>query len=232
MKTSFWTELLDLISPRTCANCGRRLSANEQVLCPICHMHLPLTDYHLNATDNPMARLFWGHFPVERAAALFFYEAQSEATRMIYDMKYHGQSDIAEQMGWMTARLFEKADFFHAVDAIVPLPLTRKRQWQRGYNQSREIARGISRLTGLPVYNDVVHRIAFSESQTAKSTWQRRQDVENVFKLTHADKIRGKHLLLVDDVVTTGATVTACAKALCQAGNVRISVLALGFSKS
>ncbi|MCR5679166.1 MAG: ComF family protein [Prevotella sp.] len=232
MKTSFWTKLLDLIAPRTCANCGHRLSANEQVLCPVCYMHLPLTDYHLSPTDNPLARLFWGQFTVERAAALFFYEAQSEATTMIYDMKYHGQRDIAEGLGWIAARLFAKSDFFHDIDAIVPLPLTRKRQWQRGYNQSMEIARGISRVTGLPIYNHVVRRTAFKGSQTAKNAWQRRQNVEDVFRLTHADKISGKHLLLVDDIVTTGATMTACAKALCQADKVSISIFSLGYAKA
>lgn len=222
---------MDVIAPRTCANCGRRLSANEAVLCPVCHLHLPLTDYQLNALDNPMARLFWGQFPIERAAALFFYEPQSESTHMIYDMKYHGRRTTAEQLGWMTARLFAQSDFFEGIDAIIPLPLTRKRQWQRGYNQSMEIARGIRRMTGLPIYNKVVRRTTFTGSQTKMNPWQRRQNVEEAFLLKDAGKISGKHLLLVDDVVTTGSTITACAKVLCQADDVRISVLSLGLTK-
>lgn len=230
MKTSFWTKLLDLIAPRTCANCGHRLSANEQVLCPVCYMHLPLTDYHLSPTDNPLVRLFWGQFTVERAAALFFYEAQSEATTMIYDMKYHGQRDIAEGLGWIAARLFAQSDFFHDIDAIVPLPLTRKRQWQRGYNQSMEIARGVRDVTGLPIYNKVVKRTHFAGSQTQKNPWERLDNVEQSFQLVDGKLIEGLHLLIIDDVVTTGATIIACGEKLATACD-KISVMSLGLTR-
>jgi ComF family protein len=110
--------------------------------------------------------------------------------------------------------------------------LAKKRQRQRGYNQSLEIARGISEITNLPIYNKVVRRNVFEGSQTNKGRWERNENVEKVFEMTDETAIHGKHLLIIDDVVTTGATVIACAKELCKAGNVKISVLSLGFAKN
>ena len=110
--------------------------------------------------------------------------------------------------------------------------MAKKRQHQRGYNQSEEIAQGISEITGLPIYNKVVRRNSFKGSQTNKGRWDRQENVEHVFELLDAQAVSNKHLLLIDDVVTTGATCIACAKALCQSGNVRISILSLGFAKS
>ena len=232
MRTSFWTRLLDVVAPRTCAVCGGRLTANESVLCAACHLHLPLTGYEHSPLDNPMARLFWGHFPVVRAAALFFYEPQSAASQMIYDMKYRSMPETAVALGSIAARQFSAAGFFNGIDAIVPIPITRRRQWQRGYNQSMEIGRGVSEVTGLPIYNKVVKRIRFKESQTSQRAHQRMLNVENAFSLTDSDRIAGRHILLVDDIVTTGATIIACGRELAKAPGVRISILTLGLTKS
>lgn len=232
MRTSFWTELLDIISPRACAICGQRLSANERVLCGVCHLHLPLTHFELHPLDNPMVRLFWGQFPVERAAALFYYEPQSPVSRLIYDMKYHHMPEVAENMGIITARQFAANGFFDGIDALVPMPITWLRKWKRGYNQSYEIARGISEVTRLPIYKDVVKRVRFKQSQTRQHAWERLHNVDGAFRLVRPDKISGRHLLLIDDIVTTGATINACARELAKAPGVRISVLSLGITKS
>ena len=231
MKTSFWTRLFDLIAPRSCAVCGRRLSPNESAICGVCHLHLPFTNFHHHPYDNPMAKLFWGLIPVERAAALFFYEPHSEISHIIYDMKYHGQQELGEAMGRIAARQFAKEDFFRDIDALVPIPITRRRQWKRGYNQSMMIARGISSVTDIPIYNNVVKRTQFAGSQTDKHRWERQKNVENVFRLNRPDEVRGKHLLVVDDIVTTGSTIISCANQLCLAGDVSISIMTLGFTK-
>ena len=232
MRTSFWTKLLDVISPRPCAICGCRLSANERVLCGACHLHLPLTHYEQQPLDNPMARLFWGRFPVERAVALFFYEPQAPVSRLIYDMKYHHMPELAENMGAVTARQFAEAGFFEGIDALVPMPITWRRKWKRGYNQSFEMARGVSEITGLPIYNDVVKRIRFRQSQTKQHAWERLHNVDDVFRLVRPNKISSKHILLIDDIVTTGATISACGRELSKAKDVRISILTLGLTKS
>jgi len=231
-RISFWTRLLDLISPRLCVICGHRLSVTEEVICSKCNLHLPRTFFQQDPYENVMAKLFWGQIPVERAAALFYFEAHAETANIIYELKYRNHPEIGEVMGRMMARELQSTGFFDGIDAIVPVPLAKKRQRQRGYNQSVEIARGVSAVTGLPIYNKVVRRTVFEGSQTNKGRWERNENVEKVFELADDDNIDGKHLLIIDDVVTTGATVIACAKELVRAGDVRVSVLALGLAKS
>ena len=231
MKTSFWTKLLDLIAPRLCVGCGRRLSAEESVLCPACQLHLTPTDFVLSPLDNRMARLFWGHVPLERAAAYFYYEPKTLAGHIVHAMKYHGRSDVAESLGAMMARDFARHDFFSDIDLLVPVPLTRRRQWQRGYNQSHHIALGIHSVTGIPVESRALRRVRFSESQTHLDIDSRRKNVEGVFRLLDAAAVRGRHVLLVDDVVTSGSTTISCARELLRAEGVRVSVLSLGFTR-
>ena len=229
---SFWRRLLDLISPRLCVVCGNRLSVTEEVICGKCNFHLPRTNFHHNPYENEMAKLFWGKIPVERASALYYYEAHAETTRIISEMKYKNHPEIGEIMGRLMAKEVQCSGFFDGIDGIVPVPLAKKRERQRGYNQSMEIARGVSEVTGLPILNKVVRRTVFKGSQTSMGRWARNENVEKVFELMDANAVSGKHLLIIDDVVTTGATVNACAQQLTKAGNVKISVLSLGFAKS
>lgn len=231
MKPSFLTKVLDFVSPRLCVICGRRLLPSQPLLCSHCTLHLPVTNYYLSPLDNPMARLFWGLFPIERASALFFYEPKASTRELIYDLKYRGFPMIGEEMGALIARHYQPAGFFEGVDAIIPVPLTRRRMWQRGYNQSEMLARGIREVTGLPILTDVLKRTSFKGSQTKKNQWERRENVDGVFRLVRPDDIRGKHILLIDDIITTGATIVACADELCKAGDVKISVLSLGLTK-
>lgn len=229
---SFWSALLDLISPRTCVVCGQRLSVSEETICSKCNLHLPRTGFQQDPYENIMAKMFWGQIPIERATALFYYEPHAETANILYEMKYKNHPEIGEVMGRMMARELQMNNFFEGIDAIIPVPLAKKRQRQRGYNQSHELAKGISEVTGLPIYNKVVRRTTFEGSQTSLGRWERNENVEQVFELQDAPTIQGKHLLIVDDVVTTGATVIACAKELCKVGGVRISVLSLGLAKN
>ena len=229
---SFWHRLLDLISPRLCVVCGHRLSVSDEVICTKCNLHLPRTGFHRNAYENVMAKLFWGQIPIERATVLFYYEAHAEAANIIYELKYKNHPEIGEVMGRMFAKEIQPSGFFDGIDGIVPVPLAKKRQRQRGYNQSLEIARGVASVSNLPILEKVVKRIAFEGRQTNKGRWARNENVEKVFQLADADAIHGKHLLLIDDVVTTGATMIACTKELLKAGDIKVSVLALGFAKS
>ena len=192
---------------------------------------MPRTGYSNNPYENEMAKLFWAQIPVERAAALFHYESHAETANIIYQLKYKDHPEIGPLMGRMVATELKRDGFFDGIDVIVPVPLTKERLHQRGYNQSEEIAKGVSEITGLPINKDVVKRTVFKGSQTRRSRWDRQENVEYAFKLIHAEPIAGKHLLVVDDVVTTGATIIACAKELVKAGNVKISVLSLGLTR-
>ena len=211
MKISFWSRLLDLISPRLCVVCGERLAVTEETLCSKCYLHLPRTDFGRDLYENVMAKLF---------------------ANILYELKYKNHPEIGEVMGRMMAKELMRNGLFDDIDALVPVPLAKKRERERGYNQSMMLAKGVSEVTGLPIANRVVRRTRFAGSQTRRGRWERNENVEDVFELQDADSISGKHLLLIDDVVTTGATIIACAKEMQKASNVRISVLALGFAKS
>ena len=229
---SFWGRLLDLISPRVCVVCGGRLTVTEETLCSKCYLHLPRTDFGSDLYENVMAKLFWGQIQIEKATALFYYEPHAETANILYELKYKNHPEIGEVMGRMMARELQKSGLFDDIDAIVPVPLARKREHERGYNQSLMLAKGVSEATGLPIYNKVVRRTKFVGSQTHRGRWERNENVADVFELMDGESIRGKHLLLIDDVVTTGATIIACAQVMQKASNVKISVLALGFAKS
>ena len=232
MKISFWSRLLDLISPRLCVVCGNRLTVTEETLCSKCYLHLPRTDFDHDLYENVMAKLFWGQIAIEKATALFYYEPHAETANILYELKYKNHPEIGVVMGRMMAKELMRSGMFEGIDAIVPVPLARKRERERGYNQSLELAKGVSEVTGLPIYNKVVKRTKFMGSQTQRGRWERNENVEHVFELVDGDSINGKHLLLIDDVVTTGATIIACAQEMQKASDVKISVLALGYSKS
>ena len=204
----------------------------EETLCSKCYLHLPRTDFGSDLYENVMAKLFWGQIQIEKATALFYYEPHAETANILYELKYKNHPEIGEVMGRMMARELQKSGLFDDIDAIVPVPLARKREHERGYNQSLMLAKGMSEVTGLPIYNKVVRRTKFVGSQTHRGRWERNENVADVFELMDGESIRGKHLLLIDDVVTTGATIIACAQEMQKASNVKISVLALGFAKS
>ena len=231
VKISFWSRLLDTVAPRLCEVCGKRLTVTEEALCAVCNLHLPRTGFQLTPLDNVMARLFWGRIPVERVAALFYYEAGAGASKLIYSLKYHDHREVGRVMGRMAAAELMPSGFFEGIDVLVPVPLSRRRQWQRGYNQSAELCRGLSEITGLSVETGAVCRKSFSKSQTRLGRWEREENVEGVFLLKDGSAVRGKHVLLVDDVVTTGATATACGRVLLEAGSVRLSIFSLSFTK-
>ncbi len=232
MKTSLWTRILELIAPRACAVCGKRLSITEHAVCSPCLLHLPRTTYQFTPYDNPMAQLFWGLAPVSQASALFFYEPHSELARLIYHLKYGNRPDIGEDLGRIMAEEMRIAGFLDSVDVLLPVPLSSRRLRQRGYNQSEMLCRGIREITNIPVETKVLIRKHFYQSQTHLMRHQRQANVAEMFHLRDAAGLAGKHVLLVDDICTTGATLIACINALNQIPRLRVSVLTLGFTKS
>lgn len=232
MKVNWWSRLLDFISPRLCTVCGERLSPTERSLCSSCLLHLPRTAYQFTPDDNPMAHLFWHLTPVRRAAALVFYEPHSEAAQIVYQLKYNQRPDVGEDIGRLMAIEMQYAHYFNGIDALLPVPLARKRLRQRGYNQSERLASGISEVTGLPVITKALCRKHFVQSQTQLNRQERQENVSDIFQLKDPTLLKGKHVLLIDDICTTGATLTACAEAIKHIEGIRISVLTYGFTKS
>ena len=205
--------------------CRKMLNSEEKALCTSCYMRLPFTGYHL-LKENSLEKYFWTLFPIQRATSLFYHEG-FRTRHIVYTIKYYGRPKVGYYLAQNYARELQDAHFFEGVDAIVPLPLHWKRQLSRHYNQSHYIARGISSVTGIPVYTNVVKRIKNNPSQTHLSTRERVKNVEGIFQLKRPERIAGKHILLVDDVTTTGSTLTSCAKELAKASHVTISILTL-----
>ncbi len=224
---SFWS----LLFPRCCVVCGSPLSRGEECLCTCCNINLPRTGFHLRK-DNPVECLFWGRIPgLKRASSFLFYRKGSDFRRILHMLKYGGYKELGEVMGrYMSAEL-SSGEFFDGVDMIIPVPLHRKKQKLRGYNQSEWIARGIASVTGIPLCAECMIREKNTETQTRKSTFERWENVEGIFRLCDTVHFEGKHVLLVDDVLTTGATTVACASAFAGVSGIRISVLTLAVAK-
>lgn len=224
---SFWS----LLFPRCCVVCGSPLARGEECLCTSCNINLPRTGFHLRK-DNPVECLFWGRIPgLKRASSFLFYRKGSDFRRILHLLKYGGCKELGEVMGRYMAAELSPGGFFDSVDMIIPVPLHRKKQRLRGYNQSEWIARGIASVTGIPLYTECMIREKNTETQTRKSTFERWENVEGIFRLCDTVHFEGKHVLLVDDVLTTGATTVACASAFAGVDGIRISVLTLAVAE-
>lgn len=221
---------ISLLFPRCCVVCGRPLAKGEECICAMCNINLPRTNYHLQK-DNPVEQLFWGKIPLERATSFFFYRKGSDFRQILHQLKYGGQKEIGAIMGRYMASELSASGFFQGIDVIIPVPLHKRKQRIRGYNQSEWIARGISAVTGICIDTEVIVRQKHTETQTRKSAFERWENVDGIFALHHADSLKGKHVLVVDDVLTTGATTVACASRLVEIEGVRISVLTLAVAE-
>ena len=200
-------------------------------MCTSCNMNLPRTGFHLRK-DNPVECLFWGRIPgLKRASCFLFYRKGSDFRRILHLLKYGGYKELGEVMGRYMAAELSSGEFFDGVDMIIPVPLHRKKQKLRGYNQSEWIARGIASVTGIPLCAECMIREKNTETQTRKSTFERWENVEGIFRLCDTVHFEGKHVLLVDDVLTTGATTVACASAFARVSGIRISVLTLAVAE-
>lgn len=240
MRSSILGKIIDLLFPRLCPVCHNRLVGEEEGLCLACNLHLPRTDTWEDPFGNEMAKMFWHQIPVEKCCALFYYAGHSFSSNILYQLKYGSFPELGVVMGKMLAEEGLRVGFFDGIDAIVPIPLAKKRQRERGYNQSEEIARGISQLTRIPVETGIVRRAVFNGSQTHKGRWGRAENVREAFELTEAYRpggrkgkfLEGKHLLVVDDVCTTGATILSCCEKMSGFEGVRFSVMAIGYAKN
>ena len=226
---SIWTDLWNLFFPHSCLLCGRQLISGERVLCLKCLSRLPRTQFHLRK-DNIVECNFWGKIPVEHATSFLYYAKGGNVRQLLYELKYHGNQEVGEVMGRMMASELMCSHFFDGIDLIVPVPLHQRKKRLRGYNQSECLARGVSVVTGIPMDTKVVIRSRYTDTQTHKGQYARWENVRNLFACIFPGSLEGKHLLLVDDVLTTGATVVSCADAFRGILGLRISVLTLALA--
>lgn len=227
--TRGFSNLLDFVYPNLCVTCGNRLVTQEKLLCLDCWYDLPITNFHLSS-DNKVAQLFWGRVQLENATSFFAYNKGSKYQNLIHFIKYKGLKELGYETGRRFGNALMESPAFSAVDVIVPVPLHPKKQHKRGYNQSEWIAKGISESMDKTESINNLRRNLHTSTQTRKNRFERWENVENIFEVTNPDEFRGKHVLLIDDVVTTGSTLESCAIQLLQVENVRVSIATLAFA--
>ena len=225
----FWDDFISLLFPRLCYACGNHLLRNENLICTECYVVIPRTNYHC-VEDNPVAQLFWGRCLIEKAAAFSYYNKGSRIRNLIHNLKYKGIREIGYELGKIYGVSLKASGFTNDIDLIIPVPLHPVRKRIRGFNQSESISIGIADAACLPVDIKSLVRTMVSATQTKRSRYERWTNVEGIFKVIDPQTILGKHVLLVDDVITTGSTIESCTNELLKFEGVKVSVVALAFA--
>ena len=221
----FLTDFVNLFFPDLCIVCNSQLINQEDLICTKCLYDLPKTNYH-KEIDNPVSRLFWGRTKIEFATAYFSFSKGSNYQHMMHKFKYQGNKEIGYVLGKSFGNQLRNSVFEEA-DIVIPVPLHKFKLKKRGYNQSDWIGKGLAEALKIPLDTKSFIRSVVTESQTRKSRFDRWKNVENIFKVTNEENLKGKHILLVDDVVTTGSTLEACTNSLLELENTKVSIATL-----
>ena len=226
-----WEDFLSLLFPRICYGCGNHLIKDEYLICTECYVVIPRTNYH-TMKDNLVEQIFYGRCRIESAAAFSYFNKGSRIRKLIHNLKYRGVKEIGIELGKIYGRSLKSSDFLNGIDFIVPLPLHKSKERARGFNQSETIASGISEVADLPLITKAVARRTATSTQTKRSRIERWDNVEGIFIVKNPDLLAGKHILLVDDVITTGATMESCANEILKVEGARVSLIALAYTPS
>ncbi len=220
---------LHLFYPHICTGCGSDLLEEDHLLCVKCIHHLPHTNFAALA-NNPVEKYFWGRITLQAAYSQFYFSKEFLVQQLIHQLKYKGDTGIGAYLGEIMGKTLLEAKRFHSIDALIPLPLYADKEHKRGYNQAAIICDGISSVINKPVLNGAVTRRYATETQTRKQRTERWENVKESFIVYNERELAGKHLLLVDDVVTTGATLEACGNVLLTVPGVKLSIATLAYA--
>lgn len=221
--------LVNLIYPQICVACDDQTPLKNKPYCLKCQQDLYYTD-HSSTRKNDFEEMFWGRIPIDKGAAMFYYRKDTAIQDLLFSLKYKGNKSIGIQLGEEFGHMLSDAGFMKDITAIVPVPMFWKKEKKRGYNPAFLFAEGISLATKKPCYSDLLIKTMPTESQTRKSRTERLINVENVFQVNNAYDPTNEHILLIDDVLTTGATLEACAMVL-QKQNIKTSLATLAIGR-
>ena len=227
LKNTWVYDFLSMLYPETCAACGKSLQHQEELLCLFCEHELPQTDYHLTPKENPIAKKFWGRVELENVAAFYFFSKGSKVQRLVHALKYKSRQDIGIKVGEMYGEILAQNADFQQVNSIIPIPLHPTKLARRGYNQSEALGQGLANSMDIPLDTTSLVRNAFTETQTRKTRFDRWENVEHIFKLEQFPLLENKHILLVDDVITSGSTIEAAARPILKLPNAKVSVVSM-----
>lgn len=223
-------DLIGLLYPNLCNGCGTPLVQGEKHICIRCLHDLPYTDFQ-DFGDNQVHKLFWGRLACDHAMAMFYFRKASKVQNLIHRLKYKNQTELGIMLGRMMGRRLSASAAYRDADLIIPVPLHPKKEKSRGYNQSKCIADGIAEIMGIPVSTTQLIRQKETATQTKKSRYDRFENMKYVFKVSDPESIKNKHILLVDDVITTGSTLEAAGMVLLKSNVSKLSIAAVAFAE-
>ncbi|WP_282036020.1 ComF family protein [Saccharicrinis aurantiacus] len=225
----FLISFFELFFPNNCELCSNSLYKHENYICGKCKKKLPRTYFNMVKT-NPAEQSLWGRIDIEHVHCFLFYAKENSTQQMLHTLKYKGEKELGKELAHIFADELEETHSLKGVDILIPVPLHPKKLFKRGYNQSEWIAKGIQEKTNLPIDNTTLIKAHNTESQTRKNRFSRYLSSKEMFSINDKHKLKGKHILLIDDVLTTGATIEACYNALANTDDIKVSILTLAYS--
>lgn len=223
-------DVIGLLFPELCNGCGTHLYYSEKEICTKCLYDLPFTDDYL-FKENRVAKQLWGRLPFNAAMAMLYFKKGTKVQNLIHGLKYKNKTALGVKLGNLLGEKLKLSEFYTGIDLIIPVPLHPKKERTRGYNQSKYIADGIAEVLNVTVSDAYLSRKIATSSQTKKSRYNRYENMQEVFHISHPEELKLLHILLVDDVITTGATLEACGNTLLKANSIKLSIAALAFAE-
>ncbi len=222
----WFRHFLDIIYPRSCEACGKSLMGGENLICIDCMIDLPRTNSHIERLDKVSNR-FWGKVPVSDTITFMRFSKKGKVQKLLHELKYRNKPEVGTFLGKLYGTDLKAVGFEKKIDLIIGVPLHPTKQLQRGYNQADCIAEGLSLVLEVPFETEAIRRVLYTDSQTKKNRIERYQNVENIFEVINAEKVAGKRIAIVDDVLTTGSTIESMAVVLLEAGAKNISIVTI-----
>ena len=223
--------IINLFFPKVCSGCNSFLLSNENVICTVCRHDIPLTNHHLNP-ENDAFKKFYGRIPVIHASALFYFHKKGIVQELIHNLKYKGHEEIGTILGEWYAEDLRNIDLLKSVNEIIPVPLHPKKLKERGYNQVTAFGKALSTNLNIGYNDSILIRNVYSKTQSKKTLLGRTEGIETIFDVSFTEKNHNKHFLLIDDVITTGATLEACSRALLKIPGAKISIICMAMAQS
>jgi ComF family protein len=224
----YLADFVSLLFPELCPACQASLVANELIICSDCRYNLPYTNFHLQA-DNIVAKQFYGKIKVEAAYALYYFNKGGKVQNLMHHFKYKGMQQIGDLLGNIAGSQLIENLIFNTVDLIIPVPLHKKRLKERGYNQSTRFANGLAQKLNKVVEDNNLQRAVATDTQTHKSRFARFENMQDVFVVKQPERLANKHILLVDDIITTGSTLEACGMELLKIPGLTLSIATIAY---
>lgn len=229
--TRMFKSLFNLFFPQVCLGCGVFMQLNETIICTSCRHELPLTNHHFE-TENEITKKFYGRIPIEFGSAMIYFHKKGIVQELIHNLKYKNHQEIGVMLGQWYGEDLKLLEIVQNTDFIIPVPLHKKRLKKRGYNQVEKFGLALSSALQVEYNDSILYRAVYSDTQTQKSFFGRTEIKGNLFDVTFTETHHGKHFLLIDDVITSGTTIEACAKALLKIPDAKISVVAMAYTHS